>query len=431
MLIWSRVVGFLVIGYLCMQKGFAYLGVPPLFIGEIALFAFMFLKPRLALGTWTTSLLRTSPLNALSLAMLVFVLYGAWQLVRGVMGGASILYAMKFFVFNYYPLYLFLGIWVGVQSPYFLPTLARAIAWAHGIYGLVWIVALQHISIYMPGSGVKVFGWPGGGAAAVIGLMCFGRDRQAFWTILAMNMMVTLFMQMRAQWLGLAAGLLVWGLLMRRLGKVAAIGAVVIAAFGLVELAGIELPGDRGKVSLAETLARAIAPIDPELAQRFAPEGERYSGSTEWRQKWWEQIWSSVHSTPMLEVSGHGYGFDLFSLAPAEVQAGQAEEIRTPHSVFYYALGYTGWVGVALFAVFQFTIFRLLWRSFQLTGQPAGVAWWVMGISMALFEESFDTPFKAIPFYLLMGLSIAPALRLWGESYARPARAQLLPVAGR
>jgi hypothetical protein len=338
---------------------------------------------------------------------------------------------MKFFVFNYYPLYLFLGIWVGVQSPYFLPKLARAIAWAHGIYGLVWIVALQHISIYMPGSGVKVFGWPGGGAAAVIGLMCFGRDRQAFWPILAMNMMVTLFMQMRAQWLGLAAGLLVWGLLMRRLGKVAAIGALVIAAFGLVELAGIELPGDRGKVSLAETLARAIAPIDPELAQRFAPEGERYSGSTEWRQKWWEQIWSTVHSTPMLEAFGHGYGFDLFSLAPAEVRAGQAEEIRTPHSVFYYALGYTGWVGVALFAVFQFTIFSLLWRSFQLTGQPAGVAWWVMGISMALFEESFDTPFKAIPFYLLMGLSIAPALRLWGESYARPARAQLLPVAWR
>ena len=106
----------------------------------------------------------------------------------------------------------------------------------------------------------------------------------------------------------------------------------------------------------------------------------------------------------MLEAFGHGYGFDLFVLAPDDVRAGQAEEIRTPHSVFYYALGYTGWVGVALFAVLQFAILRLLWRSFRLTGQPAGVVCWVMGMAMACFEAGFETPYKAIPFYLLMRL---------------------------
>jgi O-antigen ligase len=113
----------------------------------------------------------------------------------------------------------------------------------------------------------------------------------------------------------------------------------------------------------------------------------------------------------MLEAFGHGYGFDLFGLAPEEVRAGQDEEIRTPHSVFFYALGHTGWVGVGLFAVLQITILRLLWRAFRLSGQPAGVVFWVMGMSMACFEQSFDTPYRAIPFYLLVGMAMAPALQ--------------------
>ena len=71
--------------------------------------------------------------------------------------------------------------------------------------------------------------------------------------------------------------------------------------------------------------------------------------------------------------------FPLVSLAPAGGER-LGEAIRTPHSVFYYALGYTGWVGVVLFGVLQFAIVRLLWRSYRLTGQAAGLAWWVMGM---------------------------------------------------
>ena len=68
MVIWHRFAGFLLVGYLGIGKSFAYLGIPPLFIGEIALAAFLLLKPRVALGTWATSLLRRSPLNALGLS---------------------------------------------------------------------------------------------------------------------------------------------------------------------------------------------------------------------------------------------------------------------------------------------------------------------------------------------------------------------------
>jgi O-Antigen ligase len=434
MVIWPRVAGLLLIGYITVPRSFAYIGLPPLkiFMGEIALAAFLLLKPRVVLGTWAGSLLRASPLSTLGLVLLMFVAYGIWQAGRGVLGGSSVFYTLKFFIFNYYPLYLFLGIWVALNAPDILPRLIRVAAWVYGVYGLIWLIALKYVTIKVPGADVRLFNHPGDGAIVILGLLCFERNLRAVWPVLALNIMITLFMQVRAQWLGLALGILVWGILTRRFGRVMAMGMAGLAVLGMIELAGGNFVGRTGGVSLGATLARVIAPFDAELAQQFSPEAERHASTAVWREKWWESIWISVHSSPMLEAFGHGYGFDLFGLAPMSVRGDQTDwEVRTPHSVFYYALGYTGWVGVALFVALQAAILKLLWRSFRLTGQPAGLVFWVLGMSAACFEQSFETPYKAIPFYLLMGMGIAPGLQPRREWDARPARAQFLPVAGR
>jgi O-Antigen ligase len=376
-------------------------------------------------------LLRPSPLNGLSLALLLFVAYGVWQASRGVLAGSSAFHTLKFFVFNYYAIYLFMGIWVGLQAPSFLPKLIRVIGWVNGIYGVIWLIGLKQAEFVMPGSDVPLFGLPSGGVVAILGLLCFERNLRAVWPILALNIAVTLALQQRSLWLGLTIGICVWGLLTHRLGRAVFIGLVALAVLGMIELAGIKLGVGGRETSFAEVLARVIAPIDTELAEELSPNAEQHASSVEWRQKWWDSIWRSAHSTPMLEAFGHGYGFDLFSLAPPEVRAGQAEDIRTPHSVFYYALGYTGWVGVALFVAFQLTLLGLLWRSFRLSGQPAGVVFWFMGISMASFEVGFESPYKAIPFYLLVGMSIAPGLLASGDLNAHSARGQLLPAVAR
>jgi hypothetical protein len=434
MVIWPHLTALLLIGYITVPRSFAYLGVPPLkvFMGEIALAAFLFLKPRIALGTWAASLLRPSPLNALGLALLAFMSYGLWQTGRGVLAGNSVLYTLKFFIFNYYTLYLFLGAWVAIPVPDLLPKVIRLVAWVHGIYGMLWLVALQYVTIKVPGAPVRLFNHPGDGAFVILGLLCFERNLRAVLPVLALNIGITLFMQVRAQWLGLALGLLVWGFLTRRLGRVVAIGVAGLAVIGMIELVGSNFIGRTGAVSFGATLGRVIAPLDIELAQEFSPDAMRHASTTMWREQWWEQIWLSVHSSLMLEAFGHGYGFDLFGLAPKDVRGDQTEwDVRTPHSVFYYALGYTGWVGVGLFVALQITIFRLLWQAFRISGQPAGVAFWVLGISAACFEQSFETPYKAIPFYLFAGLAMAPALQAKEGCYAYPARAQLLSAARR
>jgi len=418
MVIWPRVVGLLVVGYLCGKRSFAHLGFPPFFVGEIALGAFLLLKPRVVLGTWAASLLRASPLNLLGLTLLVFMVYGVWQIGRGVFNGNAFIYTMKFFVFNYYALYIFLGIWVALHSPNFLPKLVRVIAWVNGIYGLLFVLLLRDVPISMPGYGgidVPLFVGPGGGAVAILGLLCFERNLLAAWlvVVLVLNIVVTAAWQVRSEWAGLVLGMLVWGFLTGRMGRLVAIGMSGIVVFGMLELADIRLVGRKGEeISLSETIGRFVAPLDVELAEAISPGAARHVGTAEWRELWWDRIWRSVHSQPYLEAFGHGYGFDLMGLAPLEVRDGQEHnEVRTPHSVFFYALGYTGWVGVILFAFLQFALLKLLWRSYQVTNQPVGLVFWVAGITMAFFEGSFETPFKAIPFYLLAGMCIAPGLR--------------------
>jgi hypothetical protein len=259
------------------------------------------------------------------------------------------------------------------------------------------------------------------------------RDLRSVWFVLMLNIVITLVWQVRAEWLGLAAGILVWGLLTGRLSRVFSIGMAGIAVLGLIELADIDLPGRTGdRVSLSENLARVVAPINLDLAKQLSPNAKYHAGTAEWRELWWEQIWISVHSTPTLEAFGHGYGFDLFGLAPAEVRAGQEEwEVRTPHSVFYYALGYTGWVGVAIFAALQFATVRLLWRSYRLTGEATGLVLWVMAMARFSFEEGFETPFKAIPVYLLWGMAMVPALVAFRPAARHPARLPTLQASVR
>jgi hypothetical protein len=430
MVIWPRIVAVLLVGYLCGKRSFAHLGLPPFFVGEIALGAFLLLKPRVVLGTWAASLFRASPLNLLGLTLLIFTVYGVWQVGRGVLAGHSFIYTMKFFVFNYYALYLFLGIWVALHSPDCLPKLVRVIAWVNGIYGLLFVLFLRDVPISMPGYGgidVPLFVGPGGGAVAILGLLCFERNLLAGWLIVVMvlNIVVTAAWQVRAEWAGLALGMLVWGSLTGRMGRLVAFGMSGILVFGMLEVAGIQLVGRTGEnISLSETIGRFVAPIDVELAEAISPGAARHVGTAEWRELWWEEIWRSVHSQPDLEAFGHGYGFDLMGLAPLEVRDGQEDnEVRTPHSVFFYALGYTGWVGVFLFSFLQFAIVKLLWRSYLFTNQPVGLVLWVAGMTMAFFEGSFETPFKAIPFYLLAGICIAPGLQLGSVSDV-PLRAQ-------
>ena len=416
---WFRTVSFLIIGYLCLGRSFAYLGIPAwhVFIAEIILALYLISGPATRLGRWPWVARRITKLGRLFTFFLILFAYGVFEVLRGISLGYSSLTAVRDLAFNYYPIFLVLGFWVGLKSPGLAPRLFRTLAWFNGVYGLAYILLLDRVTWTFPGvsnqvAPVPVFGTPEFSFVVLLGLLAYERDLRKIWHLLTLNCFVLLGMQVRAEWLGFAIGLLLLGWLTGRFKRILAGGFLVALLLVLMFVANFSLPGPelRGgaPISSRSLVGRAVAPFDADLAAQYTSFSQMDVDTTVWRTVWWLAIWNAVHQSRSLSLLGFGYGYPIGDLVPYL----QGEFIQTPHNAFFYALGYTGWIGVALFVFFQAELAWLLWRAFRHTGQPAGIVLWVAMLAYAQFTAFFEAPYGAIPFFLLLGMILGAGIVL-------------------
>jgi hypothetical protein len=434
MSVWPKLLTILVVGYLTMTRSFAYLGIPPakLFVGELAIGTFIITRPGAIFRRWTGALAQPSPIGAFAVSLAVFLGYGWLVLVRGLMKDYPTILALQGFAFHYYPICFFMGLWAGLIDRTMLRRTIRIAAWFNGIYGLLYIAFLNRILVPVPGTvDVPIFGQPAGSAILVLGLLCLEPRLSKVWHLLLLNLVVMLGLQVRAEYLGFALGLVLWCMLTRRLERLFAAFAAVamLLVLGLITDLRVPAPTTRGgHISTREIVGRVIAPFDPELAGQFDPDAKSQAGTAEWRVKWWSKIWEETHQDTETAFLGQGYGYPL-----AELVGYKERDIRTPHSVFFYCLAYGGWIGVGVFFALQFALARTLWHVWRRTGNPFGLVIWIMFFSGAFFGNAYEAPFGAVPFYLLVGIAAAPlcagATRV--TRYANPARTYLLQTAGR
>jgi O-Antigen ligase len=407
---WPATATTIVFGYCLMGRSFAYLGIPAwhLFLGEIVLALFLMAGPATARGPWISAARHLPQLKQLMWAFVAFFAYGIFEIAHGVASGFSPLTAARDSAFNYYPLFLLLGIWIGLCRPDFLARMVRPLAWFNAIYGLAYILFLNRIDWTFSGvsqdvTPVTIFGMPEFSFIVILGLLCYERRLSSVWHLLALNAFVLLGMQIRAEWLGLFVGLIVWGWLTKRLKKMATAAALIAALLALMYVVNFRIPGPEsrggGDISARDLIGRAFAPVDPDLAAEYTSSYRMDVGTTVWRTIWWIAIWEDVHQSTRTALTGLGYGYPLGDL----VSYLQDEFIQTPHNVFFYALGYGGWLGVLAFGYFQFQIARLLWTNYRKTGQPSGLVLWISMLIFAIFTPFFEVPQGAIPFYVLLG----------------------------
>lgn len=412
MALWARVWSLLLWGHLLFGRSFAYLGIPPLFIGEIALGAFFLSRPGAVLGRWVSWLVarRVNPLSSLAWALTIFLFYGLFQAFVGLARGYDILSTLKNLAFNVYPLYLFLGLAVGLRYP---PLLRKAIwwlAWFNGLYGVLYVLVLNRIDLFLPWApDVPLFGQPSGSFVALVGLVAFEPRLHRSWLPLLLNTFVLLGVQVRGEWLAFVLALAIWAFLRGRLLRLAVLSTGVLLLLAAFYAADLRLPAPEqrgGEISVRGIVARVVAPFNPDVAGKLIGE-EAYSLAgtiVGWRIPWWMEIWHAVHADFVTALLGLGYGYPLWSLFPVI-----PEGVRTPHNIFFYTLGYTGWLGVLLFAFFLASLlvalYRAAWRS--LSGELAFVLSCGF-IGSSLFGNFFETPFGAIPFFLLTGFGLAP-----------------------
>jgi hypothetical protein len=429
---WPKIVAIVLCGFLIFGRSFAYVGIPPakMFVGELLLGTFTLLRPRDVLGRWISAIMRPSALSGCSIAILMFLLYGLAQLFRGIANEYSPITGIQSFVFHLYPLYIFIGIWTATRRPDLLSRVVPVVAWLHGLYGLLYMTVLTNLWIAVPGTGpdVNLVGQPNGTVPVIIGLLCLPRLRLSDWGALLINLMVLVGLQVRADWLAITIAVILWGIMDRKLGHLA---LAVLVAFSILcgaWLANLSIPGPKdrgGDVTAEKMIARIVAPFDIDAAKELDSGAATYKGTTTWRTTWWEAIWQKVHHDPETTFFGLGYGYPIGNLVPYL----RDREIRSPHNVFFYALAYGGWFGVILFFWFQLQVVLLGWRTYQATNNPFGMLVACAAITAALFGNLFETPFGAIPVYLLVGLNAAPLVGREQSLLEDSSLTQLLPAA--
>jgi hypothetical protein len=417
---WASVAALLIVGYLCMGRSFAYVGLPwfSLYIGELALGAFLLFGPQTKQGRWLRVAQRARRLRRFEWLLLLLLCYGGFESLRGIFDGYPVFTAVRDTAYDYYPLFLFLGMWLGLRDRGLLRRVARTVAWWNGCYGVAYLLLLSRLSLTMPGtvgagSIVPLFSEPyNGSAIALLGLLAFEPRLRQAWYLIALNAFVLLGVQVRAEWLAFAVGLLVFAWCTKRIKHVAMAGSIFVVLLGLMYVMHVNLPSPKGRggeISVDYIVARAVAPLNKTAASNLASakQAHFFAGTAEWRLVWWAAIWARVHTSMSSALFGFGYGYPIGDLNPL-IPAG--DFIQTPHNDFFYALAFCGWLGVALFVLLQVEVLRLLWRSYRITGQPFGLMCWAALLTASMFEDFFEAPFGAIPFFLLVGMALAPAI---------------------
>jgi hypothetical protein len=406
---WTRLV-------ICFLWGSILIGKASAFVG-LAIGVLLFLDPRVLLNRWYTALTRRDPLSGFGWALLISLLYGIAQVIYGVLLGNSLFTALQILIFNICPLYLFLGIWAGTRRPEIVRNYTRFVAWFCVIYTPLYFLFLNKVSLsltgLLPGSDLGLFSRPGSGSGTLLGLFAFEPNLSRFWLPIALLSFLTLANQERADWLGFGLALIIWGAATRKLGRVFGMAGVVIALLLIGFAADVRLPalpGRGGEISARETVARALSAVSPETAEGFSSSSNTrfYHGTVYWRTQWWAGIRQAVSENYRTLIFGLGYGYPIKDLGGSAQKTGTT---RSPHSIFYFALAYSGWIGVVLFFWLQFCLFRLLWQTYKATGQIYGLAYYSAVFIGAFFGNFLETPQAGIPTYLLMGLCLGPLFR--------------------
>ena len=156
---WEKVAAFLIVGYLCASRTFSYLGLPwiRVYVAEITLAAFLLFGPKTEQGSWLGIAWHSVELRRFKRLLLLLLCYGAFEALHGILSGYPAFTAARDTAFNYYALFLFLGIWVGLRDGDFLGRVLRALAWLNGCYGLAYVLFLEPFLVDIAWNGQRCY----------------------------------------------------------------------------------------------------------------------------------------------------------------------------------------------------------------------------------------------------------------------------------
>ncbi|MFI6825994.1 O-antigen ligase family protein [Kribbella sp. NPDC050241] len=350
-ILYGRLLGPLLAGYLLLDRAFAYLHLPgsPLFVGE------MVLGVGAAAAVVATHYLKVPIRDESILAPLIA--FAAWGLIRTVPGVATYhLDAVRDAALWFYCLFAFFVIAALARSPELLDR------WINGLSRLApWLLLWLPFAVVLypladsaptvPFSTVSVLSHKAGSSAiaALLVLGCMwllpgtrsARSRTG-WSLMALVVVALAATQNRGGLLGVMAGGAVGlAFLRNRVGLAARVVLVMTVGLGLASLLSLKVPlgGLQGREFSATQLISNVA----SLGGKETP--GNLGGTVEGRQQLWSRILDKQVADGHL-VDGSGFGQNLASEVGI-LDAGK-DSLRSPHNSHLHIMARLGLVGISL-----------------------------------------------------------------------------------
>ena len=438
------------LGYAVLGKGFAYLGYPPVLVGELTFLAGIFFLLRsgclVAVFAFGPSLLLAAIMSWTLLRTLPFVgTYGFDALRDSVIimyGGFSFIVAALLIedcrrintLVRYYR--IFLGIYVPAV-PFLFPL---------GFY-------FGEDILTVPGTTVSLI-WLGPGevgthlaGAAVFTLAGF-RKPTPVWTACLLAALVMASAVSRAAMLAFIVPVVLATLVLgkaRMFAIIIPIGLMLLATTYLLETS---FSSYREAQTSTERRVSSVQLVE-NAASILGRSGEQTESTKEWREKWWNIIVDNTVRGPYF-WTGRGFGVNL-GFEDGFGNPHNERPLRSPHNGHITILARAGIPGAALWGVFLAAWFGTLLHTMLLArrrGQAewAGLLLFVACYAMscvinATFDVALEAPMQGIWFWCLIGSGIGATMiyrymqdnRLWESRLGRrvlPARAhEGLPAA--
>ncbi|TCN43194.1 O-antigen ligase-like membrane protein [Kribbella orskensis] len=349
--LYGRLLGPLLGGYLLFDRAFAYLHLPgsPLFVGEMVLGVGA--VAAVVATRYLQAPIRDEPILALLGA---FVLWGLVRMLSGL--GTYHLDAVRDAALWYYCVFAFLVVAALARSPelldHLVAQLTRLTPWL-----LLWLplglilAPLSKSAPTVPFSTVSVLSHKSGSAAiaAMLVLGCLwllpdtrtARSR-AGWSLMALLVIALAATQNRGGLLGVVAGATVGlAFLHNRAALAARAILIVVVGLGMASLLSLKIPmaGVQGReFSASQLVANVVS-----LGGKESP--GNLGGTVQGRQELWSRILDKQIADGRL-VHGSGFGQNLAT--EVGVYDEGKESLRSPHNSHLHIVARMGLVGISL-----------------------------------------------------------------------------------
>lgn len=405
------------LGYALLGKGFAYLGVPPLFIGEIVLVLgfLMFLRS----GCFIAVLTRPA---SLLLAVLM-----AWVLARTIpFIGIYRIDALRDSVIVMYGAFAFIVIALLLEKPNRIHDVMRYLALFTALYGSL-IPFMYYISKVagdviptLPGADVPLLFIRAGEVSvhvcAAIVFALLGMRRVGPVTVLLLLISFAIVAaQSRGGLLAILIPVCFAAIVAGKAKEVAKVLLIVGVLLGIAYALdlGIAMPGDPRVVGTRQI-------VDNFVSIFFEADGGALDGTKLFRIRWWQTIQDYTLHGPYF-WTGKGFGINLAEADGFVVGLEKGGAVlRSPHNGNMTILARAGVPGLVLWALTGFTWFVMMMRSMIAARRRGDTAWanlflfLTCYLSAIIIDASFDValegPMLGIWFWVIFGLGVGGSM---------------------